>query len=354
MMNRSRGPSSFALLALAWLVVVFYSAAPNYAEAAYIGNLRQILPQLHSIEVREADVIFNNGYQLPDSKWELWSGRNIEISETGSSKKSWPPCGLPSNTRKEYQQSGQRLEVVLCDGDRIWFATSSYCSEGHDDQGVLFSYHRSTRAVTTHEDLIPRCEAISGAVRVEDQIWFSLIRPGEWGPYSGSGILIYDDNMNQSRLIPGGSLTSTVIHAIAYNPADQSVWLTTKSGIDRYSLKTKSWQHRYFKPTLTADNRLTTVLVEQRPDIGQMWMVYHLYVYPIPDRAGFARTWRSLEHKYTGAERHIPVMHHKLLPFYISALDHIKRRAARANLVGDISRYKGTDAQTRAALEKYK
>ena len=336
---------------------VFYVTASDYAQAGYIGDLQLILPQLHSIEVRETDVVFNNGYQLPGSKWELWSGGDIEISETGRSKKTWPPCGPPSdiwNEYKQYKQVGQRLEVVLCDGDRIWFATSSSCSEGHDDQGVLFSYDHSVRAVTTHEDVIPRCEAISGALRIGDEIWFSLLRPGEWGPYSGSGILVYDDNMKQSRLIPGGSLTSAVIHAITYNPADQSVWLTTKKGIDRYSLKTKSWEHRYFKPTLTIDNRLTTELVEQRPDTNEMWMVYHLYLYPIPDRAGFARAWQSLERKYTGDELSIPVMNDKLLPFYISALDHIERDVVRADLLKDINRYKGMDAQTRAALEKYK
>lgn len=344
----------FALLVLAWLVVVFYSAAPNYAQAGYIGDLRRILPQLHSIEVRGTDVMFNNDYQIPGSKWELWSGGDIEISKTGRFKKTWPPCGPPSNIWKQYKQPNQRLEVVLCDGDRIWFATSSYCSEGHDDQGALFSYDHSARAVTTHEDLIPRCEAISGAVRIDDEIWFSLIRPGEWGPYSGSGILIYEDSSEELRLVRGGDLTSRVIRAIAYNSADQSVWLTTKSGIDRYSIKTKSWEHRYFKPTLTVDNRLTTILVEQRPDIGDIWMVYHLYIYPIPDRAGFARTWQSLERKYIGDELPIPVMNAKLLPFYVSALDHIKRDDVRANLVRDISLYKGIDAQTRAALEKYK
>ncbi len=180
----------------------------------------------------------------------------------------------------------------------------------------MFSYLSSTGEVIEYSGFIPDCESVIGAVRVEAEIWFALVRDGEWGPYDGSGILIYDVHTKEKKHMRPEGLSSAVIYAIAHQPDRNAVWLTTQWGIERYSVSTKTWERRYFKPMAAPDNKLTTALVKRRPDIGEMWMLYHLQLFSIRDREGFARTWRSLGLEFTGEELPVPIRNDKLLPYY--------------------------------------
>ncbi len=71
--HHSRLRASILLLGL----FIFGTAISYYVEAAYIGNLRQMVPRLESIEFRGIDVIFGDGHMIPNSKWEQWSSGEI-------------------------------------------------------------------------------------------------------------------------------------------------------------------------------------------------------------------------------------------------------------------------------------
>lgn len=312
------------------------------------------LPYLYSIHFDGTNVLFNDDYAIPLSKWELWSGRNIELKRPKYPRPGKLSCTLPADVKKKYHKPYKIPGEVFCDSDRIWFATESYCSEGLGVQGVLFSYSSSSDQVTEHKGLIPNCESIVRAVRVKDEIWFALTRPGEYGPYEGSGVLIYDSKTSKSRLLRPAGLTSAVIRAIAYNPEDKTVWLITKWGIDRYFIETGTWEHRYIKPISTSDNRFTTILVEDRPGLEHYGMIAHLQALPITDREGFVKTWKSLDLRFSSEEIWVPVRHNKLLPYYIDALDQLENDTRFNRLLQAIANHKGAENEIRAVLEKYR
>ena len=325
----------------------------GFSEAG-VPDVGNTLPYLHSIRFEGTNVLFNDDYAIPRSKWELWAVQNTELKRPKHSRPGKVSCTLPADVKKRYRKPYITPGEVFCDGDRIWFATESYCSEGLDEHGVLFSYSTSSDQVTEHKGLIPDCQSVVRAVRVKNEIWFALARPGEYGPYEGSGILIYDTKTRQSKILRPSGLTSAVIRAIAYNPEDKTVWLTTKWGIDRYSIATETWEHRYIKPILTLDNRITTVLVEDRPGLEHYGVIAHLQELPITDREGFVKTWKSLDLRFSSEEIWVPVKHKNLLPFYIDALDQLDNDAQFSSLLQAIADHTGADNEIRAVLEKYK
>lgn len=336
------------------VLVLVLLLSPIDSSEAGMPDVGDTLPYLYSIHFDGTNVFFNDDYAIPLSKWELWSGRNIELKRPKYPRPGKLSCALPADLKKKYRKPYKIPGEVFCDSDRIWFATGSYCSEGLGMQGVLFSYSSSSDQVTEHKGLIPDCESIVRAVRVKDKIWFALTRPGEYGPYEGSGILIYDTKTTKSRLLRPAGLTSAVIHAIAYNPEDKTVWLTTKWGIDRYSIDTGTWEHRYIKPILTPDNRFMTILVEERPGLEHYGMIAHLRALPITDREGFVKTWKSLDLRFSSEEIWVPVKHKKLLPYYIDALDQLDNDARFNSLLHAIASHKGAEDEIRAVLEKYR
>jgi hypothetical protein len=349
MLSQRKPAVLIGLLALAICATIMSGRA-----AAGYPDLANIVPKLTTIEFRGTDVLFDGEYAIPGSKWEAWSGRNIEI-ERGwrGQRRRGVGCVLPPGIKERYREPYETPQEILCDGDRIWFATESYCSEGIFTQGDLFSYLSSSGEVEEYKGLIPDCEAIAAAVRVHDERWFALVRPGEHGPYGGSGILIYDTRTKKGRVTRPEGFTSGVPLAIAFNPADQSVWLTTKWGIDRYSTKTKTWEHRYIKPILTDDERFTTTLVAEKPPLSHYGMISHLIALPIQDRRGFADTWNSLGIRIPDPEMWIPIVRKELLPYYIDALDRITHDGSFNNLLGALAHFKGGEDEVRAFLERY-
>ena len=337
-----------------WLLALFLLLSPIGSSEAGVPDVGDTLPYLYSIYFDGVNVFFNDDYAIPQSKWELWSGRNIELKRPTYSRPEKLSCTLPADVKKKYRKPYEIPGEVFCDSDRIWFATESYCSEGLGGQGVLFSYSSSSDQVTEHKGLIPDCESIVQAVRVKDEIWFALTRPGEYGPYEGSGILIYDTKTRRSRLLRPAGLTSAVIRAVAYNPEGKTVWLTTKWGIDRYFIETGIWEHRYIKPILTPDNRFTTILLDDRPGLEHYGMIAHLQALPIVDRKGFVKTWKSLQFRFSSEEIWVPVKHKKLLPYYIDALDQLENDTRFNSLLLAIANHKAAENKIRAVLEKYR
>lgn len=283
----------------------------------YIGDLRQMIPKFYSIQFEGTDVIFDDRYKIPQGNWELWSGRNIEVVG-----QLWPSkdhnCALPPNA----DRYGPYPKVLLCDQDDVWFATMGYCSDEreYDRQGAVYVYAKDGK-VDYRDISIPRCESVAAAERVGDEIWFGLVNDGGHDTYGGSGILVYDLKTQQSRPLEPEGLKGRVIYAIAHNPVDRSVWVTTRWGIHRYALDKRSWEGRLFKPILTPDYRPAIDLTPDTtwPDnITDYWLAYHLFIYKIRDREGYARTWRSLDFRYSAIDAQIPFHgpNRKLEPYY--------------------------------------
>jgi hypothetical protein len=276
-----------------------------------------MMPKFYTIEFESRDVIFDDRYKIPQGKWGLWSGRNIEIVG-----QRWPSkdhnCALPPNA----DRYGPYPKIVLCDQDDVWFATMGYCSDEreYDRQGAV--YVSSKDGKVDYRDIsIPRCESVAAAERVGDEIWFGLVNHGGHDTYGGSGILVYDLKAQQSRPLESEGLKGRVIYAIAHNPVDRSVWVTTRWGIHRYALDKRSWEGRLFKPILTPDYKPAIDLTPNTkwPDnITDYWLAYHLFIYKIRDREGYARTWRSLDFRYSAVDAQIPFHgpDHKLEPYY--------------------------------------
>lgn len=296
--------SGFLMLSLL-LSLPMPAAAGTSCAKAYIGDLRQMIPQLYSIEFEGTDVIFDERYKILQGKWELWSGRNIEVVSD-----RWPSkdhnCALPPDA----DRYGPYPKVLLCDQDDVWFATMGYCSDEreYDRQGAVYVYSKDGN-VDYWDISIPRCESVAAAERVGDEIWFGLVKEGGHDTYGGSGILIYDLKTQQSRPLETEGLKGRVIYAIAHNPVDHSVWVTTRWGIHRYALDDRSWEGRLFKPILTPDYKPAIDLTPDTKwpdDITDYWLAYHLFIYKIRDREGYARKWRSLEFRYSAIDAQIP------------------------------------------------
>lgn len=277
-------------------------------------------PTLRSIDAAGNDIVFDKKYRLVNGEWQTWP--NPHLDNKNPNKQSYKPkkfsCSIPSSVLQKYRNEVYRAEVLYCDIDRIWFSISSYCSEGANAQGRLFSYQPVNASVTEYKDFIPHCESIESMVRVGNEIWTATVTPGEYGPYGGSGILVFDLKTNKlSDTQPKPTtLTDNVLNAIGYQPSTNTIWVATRAGLDRYLLGNKKWEHRYFDINISPDNKLHLVLSSSKPNVNRLWMAFHLYFYPIDNPTGFAKAWSTL-----GTDRlYPPVKHIKLLPYYISAL----------------------------------
>lgn len=285
-----------------------------------------VFPAIATINPDGNDLIFNGQHRVRDGNWTNWSKQFLDNKKPD--KRSYQPrqlsCSVPSALLEKYGDATAPAEVLFCDRDRIWFASSSYCSEGADIQGHLYSYNLATSSVVRHKGATPRCETIIGAVRVGNTLWMASVMPGEYGPYGGSGILVLDIDSNKLLMDESAPspLTDRVLTGIGYHPKTATIWVATRAGLDRYSLNHRVWEHRYFDVEIALDNKLLLALSEKPPAERRLWMAHHLYFYPIDDLRGFAREWGALD----DTKFYPPVKDNKLLPYYIAALRNMDSR----------------------------
>lgn len=283
-----------------------------------IDDFENIMPYLSRIEFRGNDVLFNDAYSIAHGDWKSWSGPDISDKTKRGKIESNTFCDAADTGTAQNDMLQRDRTILLCDEDTVWFSTESYCSEGEDDQGALFSYNRSTHVTTEHEGVFPKCESAVAATRMGNELWLPLTRPGEWGNYSGSGILRYDLKTHEHHIYQPEHLTADIFSEIAYNDSTKALWLTTRRGIDIYYPATDSWEHLFFSPEITDDNRIVIRLDEKPPSVGWLQMISTIHRYGIRDKRGFSRVWTAVDSEWKDSLRH---RDHRLLPFYIDALD---------------------------------
>lgn len=342
---------------VSFIAISFILAMTKPTLAGRLPEATDAFPEFVSIDILGKDIRFTDqwgeSYWLRGADWNRWS------APLQSNKKRRTPierglsCTIPKAVLDRYRNEVFPAKEIACDGGHIWFASSSYCAEGAKEQGRLFSYDTASAAVTVYDNFTPRCEAIVGIARMGDHLWLASVTPGEYGSYDGKGILVYD--LKSRRRIatePAATmLTDNLLYAIAYQPEAKAIWVTTLTGIDRYSLKTRTWEHRFFDVAITPDNHLQIILSPQPPTPQRVWMAYHLYYYPIEDLQGFARVWDAIEIKNPSWLVKDP----RLLPYYISALwnmDETWNDYTFVAFLKEIASIKGSEDQILAVLDR--
>lgn len=312
-------------------------------------------PTIQIIEFSGNDIVFENRYQINNGNWDTWSGPFLDNKDVNqyTPKARVLACSIPEDVQRKYSEA----QVIYCDSDRVWFATSGYCEESQNDQGVLYSYAPKTGAVSEYTGFIPKCNAFPSVTRIGNTLWATSVTPGEYGP-GGGEVLIFDLSVRQAiaKRPPAHKFTGTPFYAIAYQPEYGYVWVATTRGIDRFSLKEQKWDQRYFDIEITANNKLKLILAKQAPPTRRLWLAYHLYFQPIEDMNGFARAWGKINAKELDKEwLSVPYTHTTLLPYYIAALQTMDEKwndYGYVNLLRLIASHEDGSAQIRALLVK--
>lgn len=316
------------MIALTRRAVLILLLLAAHADAGPPPLPTDAFPSFVNVETAGKDLILAGQYRITNGDWATWSGPSIDNKKYVESR--YPqrrlPCTLPQKVLSEHTSPISRVKPLLCDTNRVWFASASYCSEGEDIQGYLYAYDAMTGEVENYTDFIPRCEAFAGMARVGNRLWAASIRPGEYGPYAGSGVLVFDlKTQRRLETIPATTFTDPVFHAMAHQPEADALWVTTRSGIDRFTFKTGKWERRYFDFEVTADNKLRLILSERHPGESRQWLAYHMRFYPIEDLKSFSRTWQAIHWNSDRPLVYLPFRHPGLLPYYISALRNMDR-----------------------------
>lgn len=306
--RRSRRVTPWLLCALASVLALSRSLT-----AGELPSATDILPSIDAIRFDGSDVLFNDGCRLTGGEWGRWSAPAIPAARPGPRSFTCAAGGAQPSQRAGTTERSQSF----VDGDRAWSWSPSYCGEGEAQQGGLFM--RDARGATKDfPGVVPKCESFAGAVRVGERIWFASVRPDEYGTYAGSGIVVFDPASGktvETISLPKG-LGEMPILAIARDAARVAVWVTTRSGIGRYSPASRAWEARYLDFRIEPDGGFRLLLSPAPPSTKRLWLAYHLFMYPIADARGFARAWEA-----TQEEVDIPPLKSEgLLPFYAAAL----------------------------------
>lgn len=333
---------------------------PWRATAGYDPSPTEALPALLSVDASSVDVIFferlGGRYVLKNGDWYQWSAPPLHRkreAETAPARKS---LLVPQTVLDQYRDAWTNpAREIACAVGRCWFVTHGICSEGTYTHGRLFSYAIGTGSVTEHEGLFSGCQDVNNAAIIGGQLWLSVDPSEQPGSYPRREFWIYDmKSMRRIDIIrtPVG-FTSYAVYGLGYQPKTNVLWVATREGLDRYSLVTRSWEHRFFDVIVTSDNRLSTRLSLQRPPLHRLWMAYHLYSYSIDDTRGFIKSWDAIEGEK--AKSDFPVKAPQLLPYYISALfkiDATRNDYEFSFLIKTIGSINGGDEQIRAALDR--
>lgn len=349
------------------------------AGSAFAGadpDYRDQFSSFHALSIEGEDVLLQRRVRLPGGNWDKLVNSSISNKEAGNPfyHARTLDCSVPLQTLNEYSLNKNAVKTgsppdavaLYCDTDRIWFASRAYCGEGDDSenesgQGYLHSYFPDTGAVTTYENFLPRCESISAVARIGNELWATTYYQGEYGTGGASGILVLDTSTGKAkprvRELQTHRFTDSALSTIVYQQESGLVWVSTDSGIDRYSLKNRKWEQRFFDFSITPENSLQLTLSPTRPPVKKLWLDYMLFYYPIDDARGFANAWDGIT-LYDGngmMQFSIPPVHKSLLPYYISALSNIDDKWNDyhfTSMLRLITAHKGQESQIKPLLSK--
>jgi hypothetical protein len=293
-----------------------------------------------SLSIQGHDVVLQDKARIPNGNWDTLLNSVMNNKERNKEHKAGRlNCSIPLQVLKDFSLNKYGVETgsppdaepLYCAQDKVWFASSAYCGEGDDSsnelgQAYLHSFDTHTGKVETYTNFIPRCVSISSLARIGNELWATTYFQGEYGTGGGSGILVLDLSTGTAKNAPlevaTHKFTDPSLSSIVYQEERGYVWVSTLSGIDRYSIENHKWEQRYFDTQITRDNRLQLTLSSDKPSKKKLWLGYELYFYPIDDLNGFASSWKNIElfNKQGMMKYDIPVVHSLLLPYYISAL----------------------------------
>lgn len=330
----------FCLLLIIFAVTISdVLAGAEPTELDQFSSYRQLGLQGH-------DVVLQGKIRMPNGNWDSLLNSNLNNKESQKQRLAIPlSCSVPLQILKDFSLDKNAVatgsppdaDTLYCDSDRMWFASRAYCGEGDDSnnesgQAYLHSFDIHTGKVTTYQNFIPRCESISSLARIGNEMWATSYYQGEYESGGGSGVLVLDLSTGVARKAPrevmAHKFTGSYLSSIVYQEESGYVWISTSGGIDRYSVKDRKWEQRYFDINITPDNKLQLVLSANQPSKKKLWLAYQLYFYPIDDLNGFANAWQKIElfGKDGMMKYNIPVVHGSLLPYYISALMNMDNR----------------------------
>jgi len=302
------------------------------------------------------DVVLNDGSVLKNGSWSKWTSPKIprDIMRTYPAK-IHSQCKIPQEQIDSLKLSTYESESwKFCMENGVWFGKRPYCSEGLNQTGSLYFLPKGGQRATDFSSKISPCETVGQIAQVGQETWLALIQPGEWGPYSGDGIYIYNHKTRQWRKKSTRSLTGSVILSMVYQKDKGRLWLLSTWGIDQYDVRSKQWEKRYFSPQIDQDFAIETRLSKTEPNLTSLWQLYHIRWYTIRDRAGFIKAWPQ-EYKfkyYSGSQ--VPVLKDDLLPFYLDTLKTTEREDLFTRLLDDIGRYEGDKTSFKEVLVELK
>jgi hypothetical protein len=355
-----------------YILPIIFACLIGNAFAGADPDYRDPFAFFQSLSLEGPDVILQDKVRLPNGNWDRLLNSNLNNKEEKNPYHPQKPlsCSVPLQTLNEYslEKGGGPPDAIAlyCDTDRIWFASRAYCGEGDDTnnesgQADLHSYDIYTGAVTTYEGFLPRCQSISSATRIGNELWATTYFQGEYGTGGGSGILVLDASTGKAKSpaseIKNHKFTEPALSSIVYQQESGMVWVSTVGGIDRYSIKDRKWEQRYFDISITPKNSIQLILVPTPPTQKQLWLDYHLFFYPVDDPRGFAKAWEGISlYDQSGMMKYgIPVVHNALLPYYISALEKMDDKwndYAFTSMLGTIAAHKGRDDRINPLLNK--
>ena len=231
---------------------------------------------------------------MPNGNWDSLLNSELNNKEIQKQRPSSPlSCSVPLQTLKDYSLNKNGVATgsppdagtLYCDTDKIWFASTAYCGEGDDNnnesgQAYLHSFDIHTGKVTTYQNFIPRCESISSLVRIGNEMWATTYFQGEYEKGGGSGVLVLDRSTGAARETPRDvkthQFTGSFLSSIVYQEESGYVWISTSGGIDRYSVKDRKWEQRFFDTKITPGNKLQLVLSANQPSKKKQWLAYQL------------------------------------------------------------------------------
>jgi len=316
-----------------FLIVLLLSCQPVISLAGF-NELGDLFPKFKKIFIKGQDVYFGHEYRLRGGEWRGWEQFSAANKDNLSRSSRQSTCSLNRNVKNKIKGDPR---IIYCGDKGIWFGDSAYCLEGKNDNGTLFYFDTQTQNIVNYSQQLPRCEYVDIATRTGDEIWFVLKRDAVHGSYYGLGFRIYSIATKQWHSILPQILRKRVIGNFVYQESKDIVLIITERVIVKYNRKGNTWTHRYIKPVLLGNGKLTHELVQNNPGDKYLWMIYHLWAYPIQDRKAFEKDW--MESDVNTRVSLIPILADSLVPHYIEALKNMYDNPRFDNLIRALDMY---------------
>lgn len=279
------------------------------------------LPDITRISFDKDDVVLNNIYRIVGGQWSQWESpvfddKSQERKTVNSIKKS---CSLPKDIISDVVEGNvsKQYEILKCGKDAIWFATESYCSEGFDDQAILYRYLISADSIEKFKNALPKCNGVVDIVVKDKEVWIATNHPGEYGAYAGEGVIRYNFiNKTVVEKIPASRFSSPVLSAMNAVPTKDILWIATSKGIDKFFPETGKVESRYFQLNLKSNKQMYFALSEKSLSNDEHWMEYNLFYIPMDNTREFVQAWRRSKKNKYGIMPEVS----ELFPFYLEGL----------------------------------